>query len=132
MTFANSLEPAAIVIFGASGDLTKRKLLPALYRMVKDGSLPEKFTVIGVARTPSTKAQYQVLTRVALEASSEVGEIDEAVWARFSSALDYQTIEYDSKEHFLCCVKNSRLPVFIIGCFTALSRQACSRASLSS
>lgn len=100
MTVTNTLEPAAIIIFGASGDLTKRKLLPALYRMVKDESLPEKFTVIGVARTPSTKEQYQVLTRTALEASSEVGTIDEQAWARFSAALDYQTIEYDSKEHF--------------------------------
>jgi glucose-6-phosphate 1-dehydrogenase len=100
MISTNTLSPAAIVIFGASGDLTKRKLLPALYRMVKDGSLPEKFAIIGVARTASTKQEYQALTRTALEASSEVGTIDEDAWTKFSSALDYQTIEYDSKDHF--------------------------------
>jgi glucose-6-phosphate 1-dehydrogenase len=100
MIFEHKLEPAAIVIFGASGDLTKRKLLPALYRMVKDGNMPEKFAIIGVARTPSTKEEYQALTRTALEASSEVGTIDEAAWARFSDALDYQTTEFGSKEQF--------------------------------
>jgi glucose-6-phosphate 1-dehydrogenase len=100
MIFQNVLDPAAIVIFGASGDLTKRKLLPALYRMVKDGNMPEKFAIIGVARTASTKEEYQALTRTALEASSEVGTIDEAAWARFSAALDYQTTEFGNKEQF--------------------------------
>ncbi len=100
MISQNVLEPAAIVIFGASGDLTKRKLLPALYRMVKDGNMPEKFAIIGVARTPSTKEEYQALTRKALEASSEVGTIDEPAWTRFADALDYQTTEFGSKEQF--------------------------------
>src|SRR6201747_3126849 len=43
-------EPCIIVIFGASGDLTKRKLLPALYHLDQSGLLPEDFTVVGVAR----------------------------------------------------------------------------------
>ena len=44
--------PTTVVIFGASGDLTKRKLLPALYRLSKGQRLPSQFAVIGVARTP--------------------------------------------------------------------------------
>ena len=47
----NKLEPTAIIIFGASGDLTKRKLLPALYQLVLDGHAPARFCIIGVART---------------------------------------------------------------------------------
>jgi glucose-6-phosphate 1-dehydrogenase len=45
-------DPCVLVIFGASGDLTKRKLLPALYHLEQAGNLPEKFAVVGVARRP--------------------------------------------------------------------------------
>src|ERR1700736_5649584 len=45
-------EPCVVVIFGASGDLTKRKLLPALYHLEQAGLLPEDFAVVGVARRP--------------------------------------------------------------------------------
>ena len=45
-------DPCVVVIFGASGDLTKRKLLPALYHLEQAGNLPEKFAVVGVARRP--------------------------------------------------------------------------------
>src|ERR1039458_4331331 len=47
-----SPDPCIVVIFGASGDLTKRKLLPALYHLEQVGNLPEKFAVVGVARRP--------------------------------------------------------------------------------
>ena len=43
--------PCAVVIFGASGDLTKRKLLPAFYRLFERGSIPENFYILGYART---------------------------------------------------------------------------------
>ena len=45
-------EPCVVVIFGASGDLTKRKLLPALYHLEQSGLLPAEFAVVGVARRP--------------------------------------------------------------------------------
>src|SRR5271168_4369584 len=45
-------DPCIVVIFGASGDLTKRKLLPALYHLRQAGNLPENFAVVGVARRP--------------------------------------------------------------------------------
>ena len=45
-------EPGVLVIFGASGDLTKRKLLPALFHLEQSGLLPEKFAIVGVARRP--------------------------------------------------------------------------------
>ncbi|HET7514287.1 MAG TPA: glucose-6-phosphate dehydrogenase, partial [Gaiella sp.] len=44
-------DPCALVVFGASGDLTKRKLLPALYSLAVRGLLPERFAVVGVARS---------------------------------------------------------------------------------
>ena len=45
-------EPCAVVIFGASGDLTKRKLIPALYALAYRKLLPEEFAIVGVARSP--------------------------------------------------------------------------------
>ena len=45
-------DPGILMIFGASGDLTKRKLLPALFHLEQDGLLPEKFAIVGVARRP--------------------------------------------------------------------------------
>src|SRR5438105_11064150 len=45
-------DPCVVVIFGASGDLTKRKLLPALFHLEQAGNLPENFSVLGVARRP--------------------------------------------------------------------------------
>ena len=45
-------EPVIMVIFGASGDLTKRKLLPALFHLEQNGLLPKKFAIVGVARRP--------------------------------------------------------------------------------
>src|SRR5271169_2513515 len=45
-------DPCVVVIFGASGDLTKRKLLPALYHLEQSGLLPKDFSVVGVARRP--------------------------------------------------------------------------------
>jgi glucose-6-phosphate 1-dehydrogenase len=44
--------PGILVIFGASGDLTKRKLVPALYHLEQDGLLPKDFAIVGVARRP--------------------------------------------------------------------------------
>jgi len=52
-------DPLALVIFGASGDLTHRKILPALSRLAKRGALPREFTVIGVARTPLSDEEFQ-------------------------------------------------------------------------
>src|SRR6476660_8455231 len=51
--------PATLVIFGASGDLTKRKLLPAVYHLSRGQRLPARFNVLGVARTPMTDDQFR-------------------------------------------------------------------------
>ncbi len=53
-----SADPCAIVVFGASGDLTKRKLFPALYSLAYRRLLPERFAVVGVARSEETTRQF--------------------------------------------------------------------------
>jgi len=55
--------PCALVIFGASGDLTRRKLFPALYHLSREGLLPEAFAVVGVSRSPSTHEEFRARLR---------------------------------------------------------------------
>ena len=63
--------PGTIVIFGASGDLTKRKLLPAIHALFERKLLPEKFAVIGVARTEMTNEAFQEEVREAMAANGD-------------------------------------------------------------
>ncbi|MBD0326109.1 MAG: glucose-6-phosphate dehydrogenase, partial [Pyrinomonadaceae bacterium] len=58
--------PCAVVIFGASGDLTKRKLLPALYRLVQQRLLPAEFAIVGLARTEMTSEEFRTRMREAV------------------------------------------------------------------
>ena len=60
-------DPCALVVFGASGDLTKRKLLPALYSLAFRGLLPERFAVVGVARSEQTTRQFVTAMRQAVK-----------------------------------------------------------------
>ncbi len=59
-------DPLTIVIFGASGDLAKRKLIPALYHLEESGYLPERYAVIGFSRTPMSDEAYRDVMRKAL------------------------------------------------------------------
>ena len=52
------VHPTALVIFGATGDLARRKLLPALYNLAHEGALPERFSLVGNARSEMTDAQF--------------------------------------------------------------------------
>ena len=78
--------PAAVVIFGATGDLTKRKLVPALYALAVDGLLPEHFTVIGAARSELTDDQFRAAMRDAVTRFARL-RLDEKVWSRFAEGL---------------------------------------------
>ena len=60
-------EPCTLVIFGAGGDLTRRKLLPALYHLMYDGLLPPDFAVVGVAREPLDDASFRAAMQRGLE-----------------------------------------------------------------
>ena len=60
-------DPCALVIFGASGDLTKRKLFPALYSLACRRLLPEKFGIVGVARTEESDDQFREAMKAAVQ-----------------------------------------------------------------
>ena len=61
------VEPCTIVIFGASGDLTARKLIPALYHLAKDKQMPPTFRIIGFARREKTDESWRQELRTALD-----------------------------------------------------------------
>src|SRR3954451_11075036 len=62
--------PTTMVIFGASGDLAARKLLPALYHLAHEGALPERFNLIGAARREQTTDQFREVARESISSSS--------------------------------------------------------------
>jgi glucose-6-phosphate 1-dehydrogenase len=81
-------EPCAMVIFGASGDLTKRKLFPALYSLAYRQLLPEKFGVVGVARTEESDEEFRERMKAAVQ---EFGRDDfrEDVWQGVADGMHY-------------------------------------------
>ncbi len=81
-------EPALFIIFGSRGDLSRRKLLPALFNLLRDGALPRDFAVLGLGRKPFTPEQFQQDVHHDLEQHSRRPPLRNA-WARFSKRLRY-------------------------------------------
>jgi glucose-6-phosphate 1-dehydrogenase len=82
-------EPCSIVIFGASGDLTARKLIPAIYHLCKDKLMPPAFRVIGFARREKTDESWRQELRAALNQFSRTKPVDEKVWNDFAANISY-------------------------------------------
>ena len=89
----NAPPPQAIVIFGASGDLTKRKLLPAFYHLFLDGLLPEGFVILGYARTEMDDHSFREHAREAVATHGRRPAEGQA-WASFAEHLEYVTGEF--------------------------------------
>jgi len=82
-------EPCAVVIFGASGDLAKRKLIPALYRLVQERLLPAEFAIVGLGRTAMSDEEFREKMRQAVLEFSESKSIDEEVWQSFAAGMQF-------------------------------------------
>ncbi len=87
--------PCAIVIFGATGDLTKRKLLDALYNLTLDRLLPVDFAVVGFARRPQTDDQFRGEMRDSVARFSRRLPLDQGVWDSLASRLFYHEGNFD-------------------------------------
>src|SRR5450759_421585 len=91
--------PTTIVIFGASGDLTSRKLIPALYNNFKKWRLPERVNVVGFARRPYTDDSFRAILREGvIKFSAE--SYDSTVWLKFAEMVHYFQGNLDVKEDF--------------------------------
>lgn len=82
-------EEASIVIFGASGDLTARKLLPALYQLWLEGYLSSKSPIIGVARRPKTDESFREEMEEGVSSSLRSGPLNQEEWTEFAKQLHY-------------------------------------------
>jgi glucose-6-phosphate 1-dehydrogenase len=90
-------EPCALIIFGASGDLTKRKLFPALYSLAYRQLLPEQFAIVGVARTSETDDEFRDRMKAAVQ---EFGrdEFREDVWQELADGMRYVSGDAGNEE----------------------------------
>jgi glucose-6-phosphate 1-dehydrogenase len=90
-------EPCVLAIFGASGDLTRRKIFPALYALAFRDLLPEQFAVLGVARTKQSSEDFVSAMEAAVR---EFGrdEFRQEVWDRLATRTRYVSMEFDDEE----------------------------------
>jgi glucose-6-phosphate 1-dehydrogenase len=86
--------PCALVIFGATGDLTHRKLVPALYNLAHEGQLPQSFVIVGFARRPKTHDQFRAELRDSVAQFSRFQPINPSVWDSFAQAIFYHQSEF--------------------------------------
>jgi glucose-6-phosphate 1-dehydrogenase len=89
-----------LVIFGASGDLTKRKLIPALYNLALENRLPERFAVVGYARSEMSDDVFREKMRDAVKEFSRTGLANESVWEQFAATLYYVRGGYEQNDGF--------------------------------
>ncbi len=85
--------PCCLVIFGASGDLTKRKLMPSLYLLHKNGMLPDRFFILGTGREKMTSEQFRAAMLAPVQETYHK-EFDQHAWQTFSDKLSYAPIDY--------------------------------------
>ena len=92
-------EPCTLVIFGATGDLTHRKLIPALYNLAAEGALPPAITIVGFARRDKTTEEF----RKELEASTRKFSrtpVSDELWNSFASSIVYHRSAFDDIEGY--------------------------------
>jgi glucose-6-phosphate 1-dehydrogenase len=86
--------PCGLLIFGASGDLTHRKIAPALYRLRKNSLLPQNFFMLGTARTPMSDDAFRDTLRASVQEALPQ-EFSTDVWETLAGSIFYHAIEYD-------------------------------------
>src|SRR5919112_5979720 len=89
----NGLEPTIIFIFGGSGDLTHRKLIPALYNLYIDQYLPERFSIIGIGRNDFTTASYKEHIKKGVQEFSRRKADVKGGWQKFAGTTDYMKLD---------------------------------------
>jgi len=88
-------DPCVMVIFGASGDLTKRRLLPALYALAHDGLLSDRFAVVGFARRAKSDEAFRGEMQAAVQQFSRYRPLKPEVWDRLAGGLHYVAASFE-------------------------------------
>ena len=92
-------QPCTIVIFGATGDLTHRKLIPALYNLAADGDLPPAVEIVGFARREKSDEQFRAELEEATRKFSRQPVRDE-VWKTFAQSIFYHQSEFGDESGY--------------------------------
>lgn len=100
MTRQSPPPPCILVIFGATGDLTARKLLPALYYLHRDKLLSKECICVGVARKAKSHQTFRAEQKKATSAYSRSGSVKNTIWKEFASRLFYYRAEFSDKEAY--------------------------------
>jgi glucose-6-phosphate 1-dehydrogenase len=93
-------DPCVVVIFGASGDLTERKLMPALFSLACEDFLPEQFAIVGVARSDMDNESFRQKTKAGIEKHSRLKPDQCDAWPKFAEDLVYHQANYDDPEGY--------------------------------
>src|SRR5579864_2007360 len=93
-------EPCTVVLFGASGDLAKRKVIPAMYDLATHNALGPRYAIVGFARTNMSEEAFRTSLGEAAKTISEVGPIDPKQWDAFASNLYYSPGDYANPESY--------------------------------
>lgn len=91
-----TITPCILVIFGATGDLTSRKLMPAVYNLAREGMLPANFSCVGFARRDKTHEIFRGEMKDAINKHSRVKPIDDGIWKNFENQIFYHKSEFDN------------------------------------
>jgi glucose-6-phosphate 1-dehydrogenase len=94
------IDPCVLVIFGATGDLTARKLIPAIYNLAREGQLPPQFACVGFTRRPKTHEEFRKEMKDAINKFSRIKPIDENLWASFQNQLFYHVSEFHDEKGY--------------------------------
>jgi glucose-6-phosphate 1-dehydrogenase len=93
-------DPCAFVLFGATGDLAHRKVIPAIYQLWRTNLLPAEFSLVAVARRPYTDETFAAEVRTSVEKYSRVQPIDEAAWDELAKRITYQQLDFGDDAGF--------------------------------
>src|SRR6266508_3143358 len=97
-------QPCIIVIFGATGDLTNRKLIPALYNLAADGDLPPAVAIVGFARREKSDEEFRAELEKATRKFSRQGVRDE-IWKTFAQSIFYHRSEFGDESGYQSLVQ---------------------------
>lgn len=97
---SRNIDPCILVIFGATGDLTGRRLVPAIYNLGREGLLPPNFACVGFARREKTHEQFRDELKEDINTFSRVKPIEEKFWGNFQEHIFYHRSEFDSDEGY--------------------------------
>lgn len=96
----HKVDACSVVIFGASGDLTKRKLIPALYNLAIDGFLPANSSIVGVARRPVSDDDFRTQMKEAIQQFSRRRPANDTVWGSVASRLHYVAADFTDPQAY--------------------------------